>query len=231
MNTQASADHRPASTAHYGGAIHAGTLLLVEDSRLASDVVRLMFRGAGARLRRTETVAGAVRHLDLYTPDAAMIDLGLPDGSGLDLIATVAQRRPRVPLIIAVSGQTDLAEQALRAGADVFLPKPIESVAVFRQVLSKVFFPFRVTATEPAQTEPNDAALRDDLYLALDMMNGTSAQSPYAAHFISQLACMTGDCDLERAALTGTRAQIATLLRARLRALPLIYWSKENPSG
>ena len=228
MNTQTSTDHRPAIPVTHGSAIHVGTLLLVEDSRLASDVVRLMFQGAGARLRRTETVAGAMRHLELYTPDAAMIDLGLPDGSGLDLIARIAERRPRVPLIIAMSGQVDMGGAALTAGADIFLPKPLESVALFRQVLSKVFFPFRLSATVPDTLPTDSAALRDDLYMALDLLCGarTDAHSHYALQFIDGLAMLLPDAALADAVAQvragAARTGLITRLRQHMHCQPLV---------
>jgi len=197
-----------------------GTLLLVEDSRLTADYIRLLFRGAAGRLRRADCLLSARRHIALYTPDAAIIDLGLPDGSGLDLISEMARRLPRTKLIIATSGDPDREEDALLAGADRFLPKPFGTGAQFAQMLAPVFFGLRPTI-KGAQP-PTHAALRDDLYLALDLLNGVNARPAYAGQFIAQLACMTGDTALEHAAQTGDRAEITTLLRNRLRALPLI---------
>jgi DNA-binding response OmpR family regulator len=199
---------------------HGGTLLLVEDSRLTADTVRLLFRGAAGRLRRADSLRSARRHMSLYTPDAAIVDLGLPDGSGLDLIADMARRRPRTGLIIATSGDPEMEEDAFLAGADRFLPKPFGSGAAFTQMLAPVFFGLR-RSMAPDQG-PTQAALRDDLYLALDLLNGAAAQPAYAGQFIAQLACMTGDFALERAVQAGERAQIVALLRNRLRALPLI---------
>jgi CheY-like chemotaxis protein len=231
MNTQSSQNQRHeqhAVAASYGHALHTGTLLLVEDSRLASDAVRLMFRGAGGRLRRADTIAGALRHLDLYTPDAALVDLGLPDGSGLDLIKMIAARRPRVPLIIATSGQTDMADAALRAGADGFLPKPIESVALFRKTLACVFHPLRQDPETGPSAQPDSAALRDDIYLAHDLLcgAGSSAQRAYALQFTEALARMLGDAALSRAVQTarddGMTAALAGRLGKYLRAHPLV---------
>ncbi|MCC1480936.1 response regulator [Roseibaca sp. Y0-43] len=197
-----------------------GTLLLVEDSRVTADYVRLLFRGAAGRLRRADSLRSARRHISLYTPDAVIIDLGLPDGSGLDLIAEMARRRPRAGLIVATSGDAEMEEDAFLAGADRFLPKPFGTGALFCQMLAPVFFGLRGGA-QPDQS-PTQAALRDDLYLALDLLNGKGAQPAYARQFIAQLACMTGDPALSQAVRDGQRSEISTLLRHRLRALPLI---------
>ena len=65
------------------------TLLLVEDSRLACEAMRLICRRSGARLRRADTLEAAERHLRSYRPGAVVVDLHLPDGSGLDLLAAL----------------------------------------------------------------------------------------------------------------------------------------------
>lgn len=217
---------RPRPDVHHRA--HGGTLLLVEDSHVASDAVRLMFRGAGARLRRVDSLKAAQRHLDLYTPDAVIVDIGLPDGSGLDLIAGMDRRRPRVGLIVATSGQPDLAVAALDAGADHFLPKPIASVAHFRSILAPVFFHLR-QHNGPAQVPQHDpAALRDDVYLACDLLQGAGAgpQRAYALQFIEALGNSLHDTALSAAASdardTGRITDLALMLRDRLRGQPLI---------
>ncbi|HVG49901.1 MAG TPA: response regulator, partial [Rubellimicrobium sp.] len=75
------------------------TVLLVEDSRLASEGMRLLCARSGARLRRADTLGAAERHLRAYRPGAVIVDLHLPDGSGLDLFRSLARARPRIPAI------------------------------------------------------------------------------------------------------------------------------------
>ncbi len=229
MNTLSNQnDGLPAKTVIYGQTLHMGTLLLVEDSRLASDAVRLLFRGAGGRMRRTDTVAGALRHLDLYTPDAALVDLGLPDGSGLDLIAFMAKRRPRVPLIVATSGMTHMGDAALDAGADDFLPKPITNMAVFRQALGCVFHTLRHSDDTPFAAPPDTAALRDDMYLAHDLLCGarSSTQRAYALQFTATIAQVLGDHALaegvQSARVTGATTLLAARIGTYLQAQPLV---------
>ena len=52
------------------------TILAVEDSRFASEALRLMCNRLGARLRRAETLSAAHSHLRLYRPDLVIVDLG-----------------------------------------------------------------------------------------------------------------------------------------------------------
>ena len=80
-------------------------ILLVEDSRHACEVLRMICQRSGARIRRAESLASAARHLRSYRPRIVVIDLGLPDGSGLELIETLAMSEPGIDGIIAISGR------------------------------------------------------------------------------------------------------------------------------
>src|SRR6056297_1044484 len=113
------------------------TVLVVEDSRFASEAMRLLCLRSGARIRRADCIASAQRHLSVYRPTVAIVDLGLPDGSGLDLIAQMHAMQPRVPIILGTSGaEREAAERdSLAAGANGFLPKPIASVAAFQAAI------------------------------------------------------------------------------------------------
>jgi CheY-like chemotaxis protein len=223
MNTQTAHSSKPTQPVTYGSTLASGTLLLIEDSRLVADTIRMMFQGAGGRLRRVDTLAQARRHLDLYTPDAVLVDMVLPDGSGLDLLAHLARRRPRVPLIVAMSGMADLRSAALAAGADVFLPKPIASLSTFRTTLAPVFHGLRMTKGQdgtPPQASP--AALRDDLHLALDLLCGTpdAEKMEFALQFSAGIAQALHDSALAQAVTevrqTGLRTTLVAMLRARL---------------
>lgn len=204
------------------------TLLLVEDSRLSSDAIRLMFRGAAGRLRRADCLRSARQHLARYTPDAVMVDLGLPDGSGLELISELARRMPRKPRIIALTGQTEMREACLDAGADVFMAKPIESVMTFRAALPPAFFPVRTGAERPLVALGYSSGMRDDLYLALDLLQQRDPQlhRDYALQFIDALARNLSDAEMlaevAQVRAAGRPTRLALMLRERLRAQPLL---------
>lgn len=233
MNTHSAysghrAGERPATMGVSHRYQQGGTLLLVEDSRLFSDAIRMMFRGTGGRLRRADTLCRARRHLALYTPDAVIIDLGLPDGSGLDLIAECARRPLRVPLIIAISGQPELEAAACAAGADRFMAKPIASLAQFRAALVPSCFATPPNGLGLPKAVPDMGAMRDDFYLALDLLQGPDKgnRRAYALQFIEGLARSLHDTamlDALGAAQNGAgTGPLVEVLRHRLRAQPLI---------
>ncbi len=199
---------RPPTAAH---PLLGLTVLLVEDSRFASEAMRLLCLRSGARIRRADCLRSAQRHLQTYRPTVVIIDVGLPDGSGLDLIRDLAAAQPRVPVLLGTSGDPDLAEAARAAGADGFLEKPIERLAVFQQaVLSALPAASRPRALGLAsddQISPDPIALRDDLTLAADLLgnNPDDRAVSYVAQFLSGVARVAHDQPLASAAASLAR--------------------------
>lgn len=194
---------RTVGTARVLPALSGLTLLLVEDSRFAADPVRLFCQRAGGRLRRAETVAAASVHLRTYRPDAVIVDLGLPDGRGEDLIRMIAGVRDR-PLILGTSADALAEQDALSAGADAFLAKPLRDFGALVRALHPIF-PDRqgqgpADISVPGPVDP--LALLDDLAYAAEQMH--MAQGPtqrsYLAKFLAGVATAAGDQQLLLAA-------------------------------
>ncbi|MGA3350811.1 MAG: sigma-54 dependent transcriptional regulator, partial [Candidatus Sulfotelmatobacter sp.] len=65
------------------------------------------------------------------SPDAAVLDYSLPDGTALDLLPHLKQSHPSVPLILLTGNATvQLAVRAIKEGAEQFLTKPVEMSAI-----------------------------------------------------------------------------------------------------
>lgn len=182
------------------------TLLTVEDSRFASEAMRLLAQRSGARLRRAETMALARRHLALYRPDVVIVDLGLPDGSGAELIAELAGLDPQgsgpgrfAGVLLATSGDPANRGHALAAGAMDFIPKPIETLAGFQAMILRHLPP--AGPRRPASAErvrPDPQALRDDLAHAADLLErGSPDGRAYVLAFLRGLARVSHDPALE----------------------------------
>ncbi len=210
------------------------TVLVVEDSRFASEAIRLLCLRSGARIRRADTLAAAHRHLAVYRPGIVLVDLGLPDGCGVGLVEELDQARPRIGAILAMSGDDSLQEQALEAGADGFFAKPIESLFRFQQMVLRALptgdAPPGPRLVARDTVSPDPISLKDDLSHMADVI-GTGPQGEevdYIAQFLTGVGKSAHDPDLEaaaanladaRAAGHGTRsglASLAGLLRQRL---------------
>ena len=182
------------------------TVLLVEDSRFASEAIRLMCLRSGARLRRADSLAAARRHLQSYRPSVVIVDMGLPDGSGAELIGDLALALPRLPVLLATSGDPATRALAEAHGADGFLAKPVASLGVFQQaILCHLPAEACPAGPRPVPTEaitPDLLALRDDLSEAAAIMAVPvdRARLGYLAQFLCSVAHAAADTRLEEAA-------------------------------
>ncbi len=179
------------------------TMLAVDDSRFASEALRLVCQRSGARLRRAETIEAALRHLSVYRPDVVIVDLGLPDGDGADLIRTLAQAR-NGPVVLATSGDPANADVARDAGAAGFVAKPPEGLAAFQRLVLSHLIGGMAAPPDPAEPplHPDRLALRDDLAHAAALLSraADARTRRYVAGFLGSLAQSTRDTILARAA-------------------------------
>lgn len=178
------------------------TLLAVEDSRFASEALRLMCLRAGARLRRAETLAAARAHLRVYRPDVVIVDLGLPDGNGEGLIRSLMLSKRRPLVILGTSGNEAGRGAALAAGADGFLDKPLESFSKFCDILQGLLPGVTGASPEESVVTPDPLALQDDLSQAAAALSAQpdGPNRRYLARFVKGLAQCSHDTALARAA-------------------------------
>jgi DNA-binding response OmpR family regulator len=123
--------------AQEGERIMATTLLFVDDN-LA--LVQAATRSIGDirpqwRFLLAHTLAEARRIYNQYSPDAAVLDVSLPDGNGLDLLSEFKRNRPGLPIII-ISGDDpeELRLEVFNRGAFTFLAKPFSAPVLVNQI-------------------------------------------------------------------------------------------------
>lgn len=183
------------------------TVLVVEDSRFASEAMRLLCLRSGARIRRADCLSSARKHLRVYRPTIVVVDLGMPDGSGVDLIAELNHASPRIEVILGISGDADREAEAMAAGADGFFTKPINGLGLFQQAILS-HLPEESQPPGP-RVIPNDTitpdpiALRDDIAHVADVLlaHPDDETLDYIAQFTSGVARSADDAPLEAAAL------------------------------
>jgi two-component system KDP operon response regulator KdpE len=102
----------------------ADTVLVVEDDPQMRRYLRTTLAGQGYRLVEAETLSDGGRRAAESTPDLVLLDLGLPDGDGLALLALL-RTWTRVPVIVlSARGREADKVAALDRGADDYLTKP-----------------------------------------------------------------------------------------------------------
>ena len=101
-------------------------MLLIEDDPTIAHELGLRWQGRGWQLQWTATLGAARAALGqpgLF--DLLLLDLGLPDGNGMDLLAELRRSDPRTPvLVLTARDQVADRVQGLRQGADDYLVKP-----------------------------------------------------------------------------------------------------------
>jgi DNA-binding NtrC family response regulator len=111
------------------------TLLVIEDDPGVGEVVQLLLTREGYGVQRAGTVNEGLRCLDAHKIDLVITDLKLPDGTGLDVIRSIHDAHPALPIILMTSySSMESAIAALRAGALDYIVKPFNNDEFIRAV-------------------------------------------------------------------------------------------------
>jgi two-component system KDP operon response regulator KdpE len=103
----------------------AGPLvLLVEDEPQMRKFVRIALESHDYRVVEASTGEEGLRQASAYTPDAVLLDLGLPDMDGLDVTRRLREWSAVPIVIISARGHEDSKVRVLDGGADDYLTKP-----------------------------------------------------------------------------------------------------------
>ena len=112
----------PADTSHRTPQI---PILLVEDTSVLAKTYIQYLRNEPYDITHVESGQGAIEHLKQHLPRAILLDLQLPDISGMDVLAYVREQEMPCPVImITAHGSINVAVDAMKAGAFDFVIKP-----------------------------------------------------------------------------------------------------------
>lgn len=112
-------------------------ILLVEDHGVTAKMMRMVLTEEGHAIEMAGDVATALQLAERHTFDLLVSDLGLPDGSGHDLMRELRARGHKFPGIALSSyGQEDDIQRSREAGFAAHLTKPASREAVVEAVVS-----------------------------------------------------------------------------------------------
>ena len=133
------------------------TLLVVDDEESVRYSFRRVFSEEGVRVLTAATAAEGLAQVLEHKPDVIVLDIQLPDRSGLDLFREIHARVPRQPVVfITAHGTTDTAIEAMKGGAFDYLVKPVD-LERLSQVLRRAFDAARLMNV-PAVLPVDDAS-------------------------------------------------------------------------
>lgn len=102
------------------------SILIVEDEAPIRDLMKRILKKGNYAINEAKTVATAQRQLKKKKFDLILLDLTLPDGSGLDILEEITVEYRNRVIIVSGTGTIGTAVEAMRKGAFDFLKKPVD---------------------------------------------------------------------------------------------------------
>lgn len=105
----------------------SATVLIVDDEDTARSFVNGALSDAGYEAIEAADLKEANKVIDTGSADIILLDVNLPDGSGLSLLDRIARENPAPPVILITAyGEIDTAVEAMKKGAQDYLQKPLD---------------------------------------------------------------------------------------------------------
>jgi two-component system nitrogen regulation response regulator NtrX len=116
------------------------TLVIDDDDVVRKTCVELL-EARGHKTLSAATVGEGLRLFAEHRPAAVLLDLRLPDGTGIDVLRELQRQAPGTPVVV-ISGLGSVSEavEAMKVGATDFLEKPVSRDRLFK-VLDRIFHP------------------------------------------------------------------------------------------
>ena len=111
-------------------------ILIVEDSQLVTEAFTILFTEAGYDVESAATVAEAIECGSRGGLDLILLDLTLPDGSGLDVLEALRERGrlPRATLAMTGDNDSKTRRKCFEAGCADVLLKPVRIGELLRHI-------------------------------------------------------------------------------------------------
>lgn len=139
------------------GGISQPKVLLVEDDSILAQAYLEYLRDEPCDATHRDSVSSAIETIPNLHPEVVILDLLLPDASGLDVLQYIRDQALPISVIVMTSeGSIDNAVEAMRAGAFDFLVKPVSAArftATFKNALERQSLRRKVDAYEGAFTQ------------------------------------------------------------------------------
>src|SRR5687768_2665899 len=103
------------------------SVLVVDDDRSVVHFIKSVFKGADTDVLAAATAEEGLKLVETGKPDAVLLDILLPNTTGLKLFEEIRKIDDTVPVIfVTASGESDIAIEAMKLGAFDFLLKPLD---------------------------------------------------------------------------------------------------------
>jgi two-component system KDP operon response regulator KdpE len=134
-------------------------VLVVDDERQILRALKVILREAGYDVVEATTIEEALDRAAVRPPDAAIVDLMLPDGSGVELCRRLREWSTMPIVVLSAVGEEDAKVEALEAGADDYVTKPFGT----RELVARLGAALRRAREAPGEPAVELDGLRVDL--------------------------------------------------------------------
>ncbi len=134
-------------------------MLVCDDEQQILRALRVILRDAGFEALPSGTIEEALDIAAVRAPDAAIIDLMLPDGDGVELCRKLREWSAMPVIVLSAIGDEDAKVRALAAGADDYVTKPFGP----RELIARLEANMRRSAGESEDSVVSAAGLQVDL--------------------------------------------------------------------
>ncbi|MEI2730273.1 MAG: response regulator transcription factor [Candidatus Nanopelagicales bacterium] len=143
-----------------GGAIR---MLVVDDEKTLSDLLAMALRYEGWEVQTANDGMSALRAAREFGPDAVVLDVMLPDMTGLEVLARLRDTQPNVPvLFLTAKDAVEDRVAGLTAGGDDYVTKPFSLEEVVARLRGLVRRTATVATTSESELRVGDLTLDED---------------------------------------------------------------------
>ena len=116
-----------------------GTVLVVDDEQVMREILEALLRQAGYSVRLAETGEQGIRIVDREPVDLAVVDVMLPDISGLKVLERIRQIDPELSVVMLTAfASVETAVAAIKCGAFDYVTKPFKNDEVLNLIANGI---------------------------------------------------------------------------------------------
>jgi two-component system KDP operon response regulator KdpE len=173
-------------------------VLVVDDEPQIVRALKVVLREAGFDTVAAETASQALDIAAVHPPEAAIIDLVLPDGDGIDVTRRLREWSEMPILVLSAVGEEDQKVRALEGGADDYITKPFGA----RELVARLQAALRRTSPSGQESSVVAGDLEIDLAARLVRRDGQPVHlTPIEFELLRALARNRGRLMTHRALL------------------------------
>ena len=161
-------------------------ILIIDDDEMTSDMLSKLVRSLGHDTESAFTLKDGLQELLAKTFDVVLLDVGMPDGSGLDVLPKIREMpSPPEVIIITGAGDPDGAELAIKNGAWDYIEKPSSIDKMNLTLMRALQFRHEKNQRKPLVSLKREAIIGNSLRMQATLDSVAHASTSRAPVFIN----------------------------------------------